>query len=413
MADRHPVQERPPQEAIPSIPPAAVPSSSYPGPGGRLWSARPWRVVSYLADMLSPLEPEFLRNFLQIPDGRRVMRISNPPMDWTGDHVRSLTAHSYSLRFSNPWEMLEIAKLACRLAEALSLRGSEGADFEDACGEALSQLGNAHKVLARFRSAELAFDRAKEHLDRGSLNPELFAWLWELIGGLRRNQRRFAEATEALARSQEYRQQAGNIEDLARCFVCQAINYRYTPEPEKAVVCAQRAVRMLPGDADIKLIYSAIHTLVGCLIDAGRAPEASECLLEAEDLLDSQKDPLLVARRTWLRGELDVALGLSTAEVHFKKAVEAFDKHNMHYEQAQVLLQLSLLYSNSNRDSDLIETIDKILPIFKALGIRREAMMARLLARVPRQRREVQRATLLRLYLLLRNSPAPPRKPKS
>jgi tetratricopeptide (TPR) repeat protein len=334
-------------------------------------------------------------------------------MDWTVDHVRSLTAHSYSLRFSEPWEMLEIAKLACRLAEALSLRGSEGPDFEDACGEASSQLGNAHKVLAQFRSAELALDRAKAHLERGSLRPELFAWFWEVIGGLRRNQRRFTEATEALARSQEYRHQAGDIADLARCFICQAINYRYTPEPEKAVVCAQKAVRMLPGDADIKLIYSAIHTLVACLIDAGRAPEGAECLLEAEDLLDSQKDPLLVARRTWLRGELDVALGVPTAEFHFKKAAEAFDKYNMHYEQAQVLLQLSLLYSNANRDRDLIETIDKILPIFKALGIRREAMMARLLARVPRQRREVQRATLLRLYLLLRNSPAPPRKPKS
>jgi len=308
--------------------------------------------------------------------------------------------------------MLEIAKLACRLAEALSLRGAEGADFEDACGEACSQLGNAHKVLARFRSAELAFDRAKEHLNKGSLRPELFAWLWELIGGLRRNQRRFAEAAEALASSQEYRQQAGDSAGLARCFVCQAINYRYAPEPEKAVVCAQKAVRMLPADADSKLIYSAIHALVSSLIEAGRPTEAAECLLEAEDLLDPTVDPLLGAKRAWLRGSLDVSLGLhATAEVHFKKSAKIFAKHDMHYEQAQLLLELALLYAVTNRDRELGDTVSATLPVFKTLGIRREAMMTRLLARVPRQRREVQRATLLRLLLLVRNSPAPPRKP--
>jgi tetratricopeptide (TPR) repeat protein len=259
--------------------------------------------------------------------------------------------------------MLEIAKLACRLAEALSLRGSEGPDFEDACGEARSQLGNAHKVLAQFRSAELALDHAKTHLDRGSLHSELFAWLWELIGGLRRNQRRFAEAAEALAKSQEYRQQAGNIEDLARCFVCQAINYRYAPEPEKAVVCAQKAVRMLPGDADPKLIYSTIHALVSSLIEAGRPNEAAECLLEAEDLLDPTVDPLLGAKRAWLRGSLDVALGLhTTAEVHFKKSAKIFTKHGMHYERAQIFLELALLYAATNRDRELNETISATLP---------------------------------------------------
>jgi tetratricopeptide (TPR) repeat protein len=327
-------------------------------------------------------------------------------------HVRALTTYSYSLRFSDPWEMLEIAKLACRLAEALIRRGACGADWEDACGEAWSQLGNANKVLARFRAAEIAFDRANEHLDKGSLRPDLFAWLWEVIGGLRRNQRRFAEASEALMKSQEYRQKDGNIENLARCFVCQAINYSYTPDPEKAVERAQMAVRMLPGDADDTLIYSAVHALVFNLVDAGRPEEAAECLLEAEDLL-SLNDPLLEAKHMWLRGHLDVGLGLATAEIHFKKSARVFEKYSMHYEQAQVLLELSLLYANSNRDSELIDIIDKILPIFKVLGIRREAMMARLLARVPRQRREVRRATLLRLYFLVRNSPAPPRKPKS
>jgi tetratricopeptide (TPR) repeat protein len=231
-----------------------------------------------------------------------------------------------------------------------------------------------------------------------------------MFGGLRRNQRRFAEAAEALSHAQEYRQRAGNVEELAKCFICQAINYSYTPEPEKAVERAQMAVRLLPGDADPKLMYSAIHTMVSNLVDAGRPDEAAECLLEAEDLLDSQNDPLLAARRTWLRAHLDVAFGLASAEVHFKKAARAFERYDMHYEQAQVLLQLALFYSTKNRDRDMYETLDAILPVFKALGIRREALMCRLLARVPRQRREVQRATLMRIFLLMRNSPPPPRR---
>jgi hypothetical protein len=78
-----------------------------------------------------------------------------------------------------------------------------------------------------------------------------------------------------------------------------------------------------------------------------------------------------------------------------------------------VLLELALFYCANNRDDDLYETIDTILPVFEVLGIRRESLMCRLLARVPRQRREVQRATLLRVMLLIRYSPAPPRKPSS
>jgi tetratricopeptide (TPR) repeat protein len=309
--------------------------------------------------------------------------------------------------------MLEFAKLACVLAEAIGRKGAVGKDYEDACGQAWSQLGNANKVVARFRAAETAFDRAKLHFDKGSGAPDLIATFWEMFAGLRRSQRRFAEAADSLRQAQEYRERDGKIEDLAKCFICQAINYSYMPDPERAVERAQLAVRLLPGDADQKLIYSAVHALVFNLVDAGRSPEAAECLAEAEDLLDLQREPLLEAKRIWLRGHLDVGLGLPTAEVHFKRAARVFERHGMLYEQGMVLLELALFYAVSNRDDELSATLGEILPVFKTLRIRREAMMARLLARVPRQRREVQRTTLLRLYLLLRNSPAPPRKPKS
>jgi len=306
--------------------------------------------------------------------------------------------------------MLEFANLACKLAQAIGRRGTHGPVYEDACVAAWIQLGNANKVLSRFRAAETAFDRARLHLEKSSGTPALAALFWETFGGLRRNQRRFSEAAEALCQAQSFLEQSGKPEELARCFICQAINYSYMPDPEKAAERAQMAVRLLPGDADPKLIYSAVHTLVFNLVDAGRPDEAAECLLEAEEILDSQNDPLLAAKRTWLRAHLDVAFGLASAEVHFKKAARAFERYDLHYEQAQVLLQLALFYSTKNRDRDMYETLDAILPVFKVLGIRREALMCRLLARVPRQRREVQRATLMRLFLLMRNSPPPPTK---
>jgi tetratricopeptide (TPR) repeat protein len=357
--------------------------------------------------------PPYLAELLRTPPGRRVLRVSNPPKSWSIREVRGITEFSYSLRFSDPWDMLEFAKLACTLAEALGRRGSQGTEYEDACAAAWTQLGNANKVLARFRAADNAFGQAKQHVDNGSGDPDLLANFWELFAGLRRNQRRFAEAADALNQSQKYRERTGIVEGLAKCFICQAINYGYMAEFEKAVEQAQKAVRILPGDADPKLIYSAVHTLVFNLVDAGRPAEAAECLLEAEDLLDSQSDPLLAAKRTWLRGHLDVGLGLPTAEVHFKKSARAFARHDMHYEQAHVLLELGLFYCANNRDEDLCETIDAILPVFRVLGIRREALMCRLLERVPRQRREIQRATLLRIMLLIRNSPAPPRRSSS
>ena len=362
---------------------------------------------------MSPAVPPFISELLRVPDGRRVLRVSNPPKSWSILEVRGITEFSYALRYSDPWAMLEFAKLACTLAQALGRRGSQGAEYEDACTAAWIQLGNANKVVARFRAAENAFDQAGLHLEKGSGDLDLHANFWQLFAGLRRNQRRFEEAADWLRQSLEYRERAGKIEGVAKCLICQAINYSYMPDPEKAVERAQMAVRLLPGDADPKLIYSAVHTLVSNLIEAGRPDEAAECLLEAEELLDSQSDPLLAARRTWLRGNLDLAFGLASAEVHFKKAARAFERYNLHYEQAVVLLQLALFYSTKNRDREMAETLEAIRPVFEALGIRREALMCRLLARVPRQRREVQRATLTRLFLLMRNSPPPPRRPGS
>lgn len=359
---------------------------------------------------MSPAVPPFISELLRAPSGRRVLRVSNPPKSWSIREVHGLIEFSYSLRYDKPWDMLEFAKLACTLAEALGRRGCQGTEYEDACAAAWTQFGNANKVLARFRAADNAFGQAKLHLDKGSGGPDLLANFWELFAGLRRNQRRFAEAADALDQSYRYRERAGKVEGLAKCLICQAINYSYMADFEKAVGHSQKAVQIIPGEADAKLIYSAVHTLVFNLVDAGRPAEAAECLLEAEDLLDSQSDPLLGAKRTWLRGHLDVGLGLPTAEVHFKKSARAFARHNMHYEQAHVLLELALFYSTNNRDKDLYETIDAILPVFRVLGIRREALMCRLLERVPRQRREVQRATLLRVMLLIRNSPAPPRR---
>jgi tetratricopeptide (TPR) repeat protein len=368
-------------------------------------------VSGYTRLNVCPPTSTFVEELRALPQGRRLLRASNPLPTWSVAHVRSLTSFSFSLRFTDPWEMLDFAKLACRLAESLGRSGVAGADFEDACAEAWSQSANANKVVARFRQSETDFDRARLHLAKGSGRPALSARFWELFGGLRRNQRRFAEAADALQCARAFWKQTMDKASLAGCLVCEAINYRYMAEPDKAVKCAQLAAHMLPADADPKVMYSAVHTFVACLIDAGRPTEAAECLLESEDLFDSQKDPLLEARRTWLRGELDVALGLSTAEIHFKKAVRAFAKHGMGYEQAQILLQLALLYASTNRDRDLVDTIDKIVPIFQTLGIRREAMMARLLLRVPRQRRELQRATLLRIFLFIRSSAPPPRRP--
>jgi hypothetical protein len=95
---------------------------------------------------MSPAVPPFISELLRLPESRRVLRVSNPPQSWSTKEILELTEYSFSLRFSDPWKMLEFAKLACALAEAIGRRGSEGKDYDDACAEAWAQLGNANKV---------------------------------------------------------------------------------------------------------------------------------------------------------------------------------------------------------------------------------------------------------------------------
>jgi tetratricopeptide (TPR) repeat protein len=316
-----------------------------------------------------------------------------------------LFSEAFGLRYKDPHEMLNFADLACRLAEALASRSRHTSrELQDVRGEAWLHFGNAQKVLAMFKEAEDSLANARAHLENGTgKHPDVEALLWEVYAGLRRNQRRFNEAVGCVEQAAKLHAKSGNVENIARSYVSKAILRGYMGEPEEAVRCAHRALRLLHGSADPHLAYAAVHVLAWNLIDSGKSHEAFECLLEAEELFDAHREPLLAARRTWLRGHLDVSLGLySTAEIYFKKAATVFERYNLPYETAVVLLELGHLYALQDRSEDLCSLAEQILVVFKLLGIEREDLMARLLLKSVRVKKDFRAIAIARVTRLVR-----------
>jgi hypothetical protein len=116
--------------------------------------------------------------------------------------------------------MHHYARLACVLADALQL---EGADFQDAKGEAWIQLGVVFRILGHLQSSLQAFASAEEELSNGSLRPDLQARLFEWRASLYRDWRKFDEAEKSLATAVAWHSRSGSLADSHRCLISLAI----------------------------------------------------------------------------------------------------------------------------------------------------------------------------------------------
>ncbi|HYN20635.1 MAG TPA: zf-HC2 domain-containing protein, partial [Thermoanaerobaculia bacterium] len=97
-----------------------------------------------------------------------------------------------------PRQAEEILRLALDVTEHLEAETYGKGSVESAKARAWASLGNALRVLADFRQAELAFSEAESHLENGWHDPLDEALLLEYKASLRRAQRRFGEALELL-----------------------------------------------------------------------------------------------------------------------------------------------------------------------------------------------------------------------
>lgn len=319
-------------------------------------------------DLLKELAPLAASNQLQrvAVDGR----FAHPSF------IKHLIDASHEVRYQDPAVMLHRAALARAAAEACPVEAA-GSDLKraDLLAQAWRQYGNALRVLGRMREAEEAFLIAQRHLGHGTGDPLLRARFCTQMASLRMFQRRFAEAIEL---SEEAGQIYAELEDshaLASTLVQQAIASLYAGEAEDAVHILNRAIPLIDADRDPQLLLVACHNLVRCYIDLGRPEQALSIYFETRDLYKRFQDPLIRLRVSWHEGQLLRDLGhLRTAEEVLLQARQGFVERELFYEAALISLDLAAVYVKLQAEAQLQQTIAETVPVFRSLGVDREAL---------------------------------------
>jgi len=292
--------------------------------------------------------------------------------------VKRLVESSHASRYENPTRMLHLAGLARLAADACTFASAGSAPrLADLRSQGWRQYGNALRVSGRLREAEEVLANAQLLCDEGTGDPPLRASLCEQTASLRIFQRRFDEAVEAADEAGRIYRELGESQAQASTMVQKAIALLYSGEAEAAVRILNRAIPFIDQEADPHLLLAACHNLIRCYIDLERPEQALSLYFEAKDLYKELTDSLISLRAGWQEGQLLRDLGhLKAAEESLLRARQGFLDRELFYEAAVVSLDLSAVFLKLDDVQSLQRTVEEMVPIFRALGVDREALAA-------------------------------------
>ncbi|MBW8873464.1 MAG: tetratricopeptide repeat protein [Acidobacteria bacterium] len=305
--------------------------------------------------------------------------------------VHCLIERSHEDRYSDPDAMLHWASVARSIATRCSPETlGNAAKVADLRAQAWGQYGNALRVAGRLREASEAMITAQGYREGGTGEPALHAKLAEQVASLHTFQRRFDAAIASLEEAAEIYRQLGESHALARTLVQQAIASLYAGDPESAVQLLNQAIPLIDHEEDPHLLLAACHNLVHSYIELDRPEQALSIYSETRELYKEFSDSLIQLRSGWQEGRILRDLGhLRAAEMVLIQARSGFMERGLIYEVAVVSLDLAALYVKMGAIDDVRQTVVEAVPIFRALGVDREALASLLqLQQVAHQEQE-------------------------
>lgn len=319
---------------------------------------------------------ELLEELQPLPAAAQIERVRSDRRYAHPSFVKHLIDASHAVRYQDPAGMLHRAALARAAAEACSTE-TVGSELKqaDLLAQAWRQYGNALRVLGRIREAEEALGNAYRHLGQGTGDPLLRALYFTQMASLRMFQRRFSDAIDLTEEAGQIYRSLDDDHELAGTLVQRAIARLYAGEAEDAVQILNRAIPLIDAERDSQLLLIASHNLVRCYIDLGRPEQALSIYFETRDLYKRFQEPLIRLRVSWHEGQLLRDLGhLRTAEKVLLQARQGFSERELFYEAALISLDLAAVYVKLQAEPQLQRTIAETVPIFRSLGVDREAL---------------------------------------
>jgi tetratricopeptide (TPR) repeat protein len=345
---------------------------------------------------LLPLAPEERSRRIE----RARSRFRNPAL------IKLLLEESRRRLPGDPAEAYHLADLAWRVTN----RNPRMVGYFDWYVLSMALMANACRVANDRPRADELFAMARRVLvEHGVTDPAIVARVDDLMGSLRKDQRRLPEAEKLLKRAAMQFELVHAHDDAARALINLGAVYNHQRNLDRAIETTRSALRLLSPQAELRLHLCGHYNLAFFLTEAGRFEEAAELLELDEALFRQFPEPWTQLRLLWLRGDIAAGQGdLAAAERCYTETRSGFVAQGLGYDTAVVSLDLAALYLRQGRTDDVRRIAEEMIPLFQSQDVHREALAAlTLFQEAARQDRlTVERALEVAAYLReARNEP--------
>ncbi len=321
--------------------------------------------------------PDLFQQISALPFDEQLSMVRDDESFQTWGFCQLLLKKSLEAAFEDPARAINMADLAVKISQYLD-DAYDPNWVLDLRAKAHAYLGNARRVLGELRSAESAFRDAQGFLAASMTgNPLVEAEVLDLKASLRREQRAFQEALRLLDRSAELYEELNDSHRVGRVLLNKAKVLEESGELEKAIDLLPHALELIDSEREPLLLVYGRHNLLAALLAAERFEEAERLLPEVQGLFRRIAKPIDQIRLRWAEGKIAAGLGRrQLAEEAFREVQAAFFEHRMGHEAALVSLDLGILYSIEGRTQDLKRLASEMLPVFESRDVHREAIAA-------------------------------------
>lgn len=257
-------------------------------------------------------------------------------------HVEVLLQLSFEARYSDPMKMVQLAKSARRIADEAEKRPYGEAVHMDRRARAWAELGNAWRVNEMFQESEECLEKARSLSEQGTGDPLLAIRIDDFEASLSKAQRRFDEAVALLEGVYRAYLRLGESHLAGRALMKRGIVLELSGKPDEAIHCLEQAMRLIDSEREPKLVATAHHSLLKTLVDCGRFQEAGKLLLRSGLRQKFADDPLNLLRLRWVEAKILAGHGrLEDAEEALRSIYWGFHQRGLHYVAAVVGLDLA------------------------------------------------------------------------
>ena len=268
---------------------------------------------------------------------------------------------------------LELANLALRVAELIP--GDEPWR-QRVQGYAWAHVGNARRVKGDLPAADEAFGRAQKLWSAGvGENSGLLeeARVLDLEASLRRDQTRFERCLQLLDLALAV--DRGNLR--RHLLVNKANAFLALGNFEAAIDVLRQATPLVEQGSESRLLFALKFNLAANLSFLGQHKEAEFMLPHLRTLAAMHGNNVDLIRLRWLDARIAAGMGRRRQAVEGLSSVrEDFASRDLSYDMALVSLELSVLYLEDDRISEVRTLARQMAPVFQAQGVHRETLAA-------------------------------------